>query len=933
MGGGLKKGHARRPGGLLKYYTALVVVCLIAAFIVSLPILAFGNSLVWRTDGIPQHLNALTAVGIILRNAFRDFVAGHGIIIQEYVYTLGFGVDATSIVSIWDPLNWSSALVPQAYTEYLFCILIFVRVALCAVTFSMFCLYKGNSKQAAFIGSMVYAFSGFALFWGMIRHPFMLNTAYVFPLVMLGLEKVFNGEKPTFFVMSLALSFILSAYFSYMVCIFTVLYYIVRYATDLRKKGVIDFLRLALRFLGYGAVALLISGAASFPYIAVIASLDRVGIGTYVPDFYSVTAYLGYISTALDGTANIDTTRGYIGPVAMVLLIVFTCCRKQFEKRVWAAWLAALISIIIFSLIPYFGHVFNGMSYVTDRWYFFFDFCIAYISCLSVPVLQQLERRSLLTVGAVFCVVFVVSLLPLLYIVNWSPVIEGSILALAIGLMVLAVSYKHTRALVCSSVLVVGIVGAAALVSVHVCVPEPTGGDYQSQFVNPAGSAYEFYTSGSSYVVFNKLSKEERSKWRYSIPNTGIGYTMNESLNQKRNGMAVYVSRYNQSLDNYRDELGIADYSYANNYAGSNSRLALDAYAGAKYFIANDAELWRIPYSYSDTGLNKNGYTLYKTDYALPLAFSYANVLSHDDYLNISMEDRQEALLQTCVLENADVFGANVVAISDLDLTVVKPEMTVECSDGVTYKDGAFEVSKAKAFATIRFEGVPQVENYLVIENFSYTQPEQKPLAEDATLREKILSLNENNARSFGVTIETTLGKRNLSQYTRYDNKYCGKDDWVFNAGYSGESINEMKITFKSAGTYSFDSLEVALQPVEPIAEKLSQLQESGVYDVKRMTNRITATADLREQKECVVFTQAYSSGWTAWVDGEPHAIVKANSGFIGLVIEGTGEHQIELRYETPGLHLGLAASITGVIALLILVRLSRKRARTNVEA
>jgi hypothetical protein len=66
-----------------------------------------------------------------------------------------------------------------------------------------------------------------------------------------------------------------------------------------------------------------------------------------------------------------------------------------------------------------------------------------------------------------------------------------------------------------------------------------------------------------------------------------------------------------------------------------------------------------------------------------------------------------------------------------------------------------------------------------------------------------------------------------------------------------------------------------------------------------------------------VVVTDAFSSGWTATVDGADAPIVPVNTAFEGVRVSA-GAHRVELRYRTPGLTLGLLGFALGVLALAL---------------
>ena len=59
-----------------------------------------------------------------------------------------------------DPLTLLSVFVPASKTEALYAFLIFLRIYLAGIAFSRYSFYHKNSKQATFMGTMIYIFAG-----------------------------------------------------------------------------------------------------------------------------------------------------------------------------------------------------------------------------------------------------------------------------------------------------------------------------------------------------------------------------------------------------------------------------------------------------------------------------------------------------------------------------------------------------------------------------------------------------------------------------------------------------------------------------------------------------------------------------------------------------------------------------------------------------
>ena len=96
--------------------------------------------------------------------------------------------------------------------------------------------------------------------------------------------------------------------------------------------------------------------------------------------------------------------------------------------------------------------------------------------------------------------------------------------------------------------------------------------------------------------------------------------------------------------------------------------------------------------------------------------------------------------------------------------------------------------------------------------------------------------------------------------------------------------------------------------PTDPTAE----WAEVTAYEPDALTIATRATAP-----GLLVVSEVYESGWRAYVDGGPAALLPTDHVLRGVPIP-EGEHTVDLRYEPPALRLGLAVS--GLATLLMVV-------------
>jgi len=89
--------------------------------------------------------------------------------------------------------------------------------------------------------------------------------------------------------------------------------------------------------------------------------------------------------------------------------------------------------------------------------------------------------------------------------------------------------------------------------------------------------------------------------------------------------------------------------------------------------------------------------------------------------------------------------------------------------------------------------------------------------------------------------------------------------------------------------------------------------------------DELRATVDAPADGVVVVNEMYYPSGWRAWVDGKPAAIVPAD-GFARAVFVGPGRHTIVMRYEAGGFVWLAALMPLGLIGIGVLVWRERRR-------
>jgi uncharacterized membrane protein YfhO len=155
-----------------------------------------------------------------------------------------------------------------------------------------------------------------------------------------------------------------------------------------------------------------------------------------------------------------------------------------------------------------------------------------------------------------------------------------------------------------------------------------------------------------------------------------------------------------------------------------------------------------------------------------------------------------------------------------------------------------------------------------------------------------------------------------------------GIDDFIFTLGidlYGKDIKNSIGLNFGDPGIFSLGSIEMIFLPMgDDYIKQVEALKEDHLENVEEFTNGIRGTANLKSSK-IMVFSIPYSKGWTAFVNGKKTKLLRANTMFMALPLKA-GFYNIELRYFTPGLKVGIILSILGFLFFGWICRLERKK-------
>lgn len=878
-------------------YTLMFLLMCIVAF---LPFFTEGKSFVWGEgveDGLSQHFSALAYYGEALREFFRNLLAGHPKLVM-WDMSLGYGADILSTLNyyaIGDPLNLLYRFVSPKNTETMYDFMILLRMYLAGITFIMYARKMKKRSYGTVIGALVYVFSGFCFRLG-LRHPFFINPMIYFPLLCLGIEKIYQRERPYVFIFAVCVSAMSNYYFLYMLTIFAVIYAWIRFYKYTEENKMKNFFLTILKFGMYYTLGIAMAAVILLPSVIGFLGNGRYGNGV---DWKSLIVYPGkyyllFIENFIGyGNMGSNTNAGYLPIVGIVVLFTLFSQRMK-HKKYRVAFIASIIALIL----PIFGYAFNGFSYANNRWAFALSFIVALLTAEMYPRLFVMSKRQQIGIGAgiiiytVFCI-----------IVNASgeEILKNKGIMAACGLIAVfyilllifqRLGYDTQKRIVRVSMAILLLIS----VGVH--------GYYR---FDPKGYAYtqEFMDQGQAYRTLKEDNIRMLSKVNdpsvYRVHAEGYRYK-NYGLINHLNTISGYYSItakcVTDTIKGY-DTLGM---QYADKYKGVDQRLGLLSLAGVKYItVAHNSQVAKdvsskgdVPYGVEKQS-KKGNITLYKNKYALPFAYAYDSYMTEQQYEQLNGIGKEQAMLAQIILDQhpADKEIQHNEQRNAPDIqTISLPETRISSPKGKKYADITVSVEKDK-------------ETYLYFKNLVY---HGKKNGDD-----NFILTGRKGTKGILVTQNDIQQKIHIQ--STFNPYYFGRKDYIVKINHQTSKAKEkVRLNFLSPGEYEFDDISLITVPKKDVLARLKERKKNSMKQIQYEGNHFRGVYHAKKDQILCV-TIPYSKGWKATVNGKRAKIYKANGMFMGIVMK-KGTQSVKLDYETPGLKIGAWISLVAWIGL-----------------
>ncbi|WP_269084001.1 YfhO family protein [Pediococcus inopinatus] len=706
-----------------------------------------------------------------------------------------------------------------------------------------------------------------------------LDAPILLPLIILGIDRIFTAGKIRWFVLWLSLMLIINYYMAYMICIFSILYFIfasARYYTSFH-----DSLTASKRFAGG---ALLSGGFASWILMPTFYILTQSKVQYTETSVKFKFDYFPFkmISKLLPGTFNFQQMPSglpniFIGAFCIIgFILYFTSANIKRRERITAAIISLFLLLsLCFEPLNLFWHAMQFPWWYPYRFSFIVSFWMIFLTARYLFSKPTFNPRALLTTGFILIIGLIYLWLNLSKFKNYvdqNQLIIGCLFA-ALGLLsYVLLRQKPAFSWLITIIIVLDVFFNACLSLNNISFVS------QSEFGN--------YTTELDKTI-GKIQKQDQGFYR--IGKTYMR-TKDDAMQAAFNGGSHFSSTFETQIPNFMQKIGQPDGDGFVTY--SNGTLITDSLLGMKYWSKN---------------IDSNQLGTSATSTATPTlpALTYKPDLSSYNLIG------QDSLTQTYKNPYALSIGFGASgSVKNFNGSKLDPMQYQEKLYGSLAGQTNSKLFTSQNFNEVVFQNINQTTKLTgsVLKKNNLSKPgvvtfKFTPTTNDPYYLTFGQDLNPDNATF-------TVDGKSLTQYSPYRNTVV-----VNFANHSKGKTVTLKIQLKKMSLWleNFTLYRLNQTKFTTLQQKLKQ---ASLKVTSHNSHRIAGNITVSKKNSFLMTTIPYGKGWHAKVDGKSVKVSKIASTFCGVQLTA-GTHHVVLTYWPPYLFIGLTISI---IALILVV-------------
>ena len=336
-----------------------------------------------------------------LLDAIRHIKMGY--LFYSFGAGLGYNLLGTITYYCMSPLNLTAFLATPANYPYYIMIMTLIRFFLLGETMCFYLRSKKIDNIYVVIFSVIYALMGYTATY--YYNYIWMDSIIMLPLVVYGLDKLMETNKPLVYIITLTITILINYYIGYMICIFSLLYYLYNLAIKKTSKKTISTFIISSLLVGIMSVAIILPSyyALKTGKASLYENITYTGFNdNYKQFFYMLTP------------GNYKTGDQAYGPcqVYMSLLVIVLLVLYFFNKKVSTR---EKIVTLLFIIFYFFSFTLRALNYA---WQFFqqpiwwqsrfsFTFCFFIISLVAQNVKDLREIHLENYIKLIIIIIFI----------------------------------------------------------------------------------------------------------------------------------------------------------------------------------------------------------------------------------------------------------------------------------------------------------------------------------------------------------------------------------------------------------------------------------------------------------------------------------------------------------------------------------------------
>lgn len=903
-------------------------------------LLLSGTSLVAQGDSFNQHINVYAQFHQYLVTFLQ-----HPGTFGTWDWRIANGSDWFNTFSYYivgDPFGYLMVFFNRAHTLLGYEIIVLLRFIAAGFAFNYLAAKFNFSPKIAALGSTLYVFSAFGVYATLVQ-PLFMNAMIILPLLIVLVERFFATGKGLWLSIVIALAFTSNFYWAIILAIVVAIYALTTFLISYKSA---KWWQVWLQLSGYIVLGVALSAVVLWSTLTMMSQSSRMGTGfANLTIFYPLRYYVQLLSMPLGLKNTISPSiywiQGSVSALSLVGTIWLIVQRKQLK-------LQARMMFIVYGLLlfPLTSVLMSLGNLATNRWMFFLNILTTFGAMhllANRKVITAEQKSSFAKILATYLLLLAASnvFFPINNYSVYTQLVGLAIFTLLIfnpgkakwvkpetlfagffvGTLVLTIGSQLIDPLTYSSVELLRTRTAKARTS------DPTG--YNQYFANLATPAQR--KNGT-----NQLTKVTQAVG-YMLP-----HSRNSMLNMFPGDMYLvndYFSTVPASMVDFgKNQLRLPNYREVAPIGSADNRFFVASYLGANYILANRKTSLVNVKQYAQVTRNKAGKSiLLHNRAAQPVAYWMAADQAYD--VPDAIEKYGDTLLVTNVGVNDNKLAKRAVTMDKLaNRTFAQPVRYATTRPNGT-KVSVTPISADTAQVTVKYRKGTKIqlptlipaglgETHVNVDDLHFKAlPNVAQAKLDAqrahahnwqgkyiAVRHVLLDFH----KTFGMQVEGSNSKRIAHLEQAEPSKgamYEKREKATFNLGISDKPLQYLRFRFTEDGTYTF-KLRVARSDLnQTVLQSIKTNQHNAMQITRANYTGMTGVVD-KAQAGYLVTNVPYSAGWSATVNDHPVKVVRVNEDFMGLKVSA-GQQNIDFKYRTPGLRLGL---ITSLLAMLVFV-------------